>query len=126
MQAEWNSLTQGVALPLNSDEKGDDDNESLSIILSQEVYMSTRNITDVNLVAYLKCKGYKETARPKLTDQVVTFYFEPSQKLSEEIDAYFSREGVVEPMAMAEALRLLKGQIGDIRRNQKFGGGSDE
>ena len=83
--------------------------------------MSSRRVSDVNLVAYLKCKGFRETARPKFTDPVVTFYFEASPKLSEEIDAYFSREAMVEPMAMCEALRLLKGQIGDIRRNQRGG-----
>lgn len=87
--------------------------------------MSSRRVSDVNLVAYLKCKGYREVSRPKFTDPVVTFYFEASPKLSEDIDAYFSRDTMVEPMAMCEALRLLKGQIGDIRRNQK-GGGSDE
>ena len=86
----------------------------------------TRNITEVNLVAYLKCKGYKETSRPKFTDPVVTFYFEESPKLSEEIDTYFNREGMVEAMAMCEALRLLKGLIGDIRRNPRSGGGSNE
>jgi hypothetical protein len=85
--------------------------------------MSTRNVSDVNLVAYLKTKGFRETVRPKLTDNVVTFYFENSPKLSEEIDAYFNREGMVEPMAMCESLRLLKGLIGDIRRNQRSQGG---
>lgn len=86
--------------------------------------MSTRNVSDVNLVAYLKTKGFRETARPKLTDQVVTFYFEESPKLSEEIDTYFNREGIVEAMAMCETLRLLKGLIGDIRRNPRSGGGN--
>jgi hypothetical protein len=88
--------------------------------------MSSRKISDVNLVAYLKCRGYKEVSRPKFTDPVVTFYFQASPELQKAIDAYFARECLVEPMAMCEALRLLKGQIGDIRRNEGKAGGSDE
>lgn len=88
--------------------------------------MSARTVTDLNLVAYLKTKGYRDSSPPKLIDNVVTFYFEDSQKLDEEIRTYFNREGMVEAMAMCEALRLLKGLIGDIRRNPRSGGGSDE
>lgn len=84
--------------------------------------MSTRSITEVNLVAYLKAKGFQETSRPKLVNNVVTFFFEDSPELINEIGAFFSREATVEPLAMCEALRVLKVLIGDIRRNLRSGG----
>jgi hypothetical protein len=88
--------------------------------------MSARSVSETVLVAYLRAKGYKETSRPKLVGSTVCFFFEDSPKLRQEIDVYFTREGIVEPMAMQENLNLLKGLITDIRRNPRTGGDSDE
>ena len=88
--------------------------------------MSARSITEANLVAYLKAKGFQEVSRPKLVGNVVTFFFGDSPKLTNEIGAFFSREGTIEPLAMCEALRVLKAFIWDIRRNQKSGGDDNE
>ena len=88
--------------------------------------MPTRSITEANLVAYLKARGFQETTRPKLVNNVVTFFFEDSPELINEIGAFFSREATVEPLAICESLRIIKALIGDIRRNQRSGGGQDE
>lgn len=77
-------------------------------------------------MAYLRAKGFQETARPKLIRNVVTFFYEDTPKLKDEIGAYFSHEATVDPLAILEALRVLKALIGELRRNEKAGGGSDE
>ena len=87
--------------------------------------MSARSVSETILVAYLRAKGYKETSRPRLIGGTVNFFFEDSPKLNQEIEAYFTREGTVEPMAMQENLNLLKGLITDLRRNPRTGGDSD-
>jgi len=83
--------------------------------------MPTRNITDANLVAYLKAKGFQETARPKLINNAVTFFFEDSSQLINEVEGFFNRETTVEPLALCESLRVIKALIGDIRRNLRGG-----
>jgi hypothetical protein len=88
--------------------------------------MSTRNVTEINLVAYLRIKGFGEIDRPHFTRPVVTFYFEDSPELQKEIDAYYGRKVLVEPTAMSEALRLLRSQILDVKKNQRAGGGLNE
>jgi hypothetical protein len=90
--------------------------------------MTIRKITEVNLVAYLKCKGFQEAEPPKVTGPFVTFYLEDSPELKKEIETYFSQKGLVEPMAMVESLRLIKSKVGDMKRNResRFGGGQDE
>ena len=52
--------------------------------------MSTRNLTEINLVAYLRIKGFRETQSPRYARPVVTFYFEDSPELQKEIDAYYA------------------------------------
>ena len=54
--------------------------------------MLPRNVSETNLVAYLKCKGYKEVSPPRLVDNTVVFFFEDTPQLSKEIQAYFNRE----------------------------------
>jgi hypothetical protein len=85
--------------------------------------MSTRNVTEATLAAYLKVKGFKEIAQPKLFKNSVTFFFEDSPQLTKEIEAFFGHETLAEPLAMAESIRLTKSLIVDMRRNQKSGGG---
>lgn len=85
-----------------------------------------RNITEANLVAYLKAKGFQEsTTRPKVIRNTVTFFFEESPELTQEIDAFFRHGTTIEPLAMAESLRLVKSQIVDIKRNEKLSGGGE-
>ncbi len=79
--------------------------------------MSTRHVTEINLVAYLRIKGFRETDSPHFTRPVVSFYFEDTPELQKEIDAYYGKKVLVEPTAMAEALRLLRSQILDVKKN---------
>lgn len=86
-----------------------------------------RTITEANLVAYLRAKGFQETTHPKLVKNSVTFFFEDSPSLNDEIDTFFSRKTTIEPLAMTESLRVTKAQIVDLKvRGRRSGGGSDE
>jgi hypothetical protein len=90
--------------------------------------MYSRIITEAPLAAYLRTKGFPETSRPKLIKNTVSLFFEDSPKLQEEIEIFFNREGVVEPLALIEALSVLRALIGDIKRNRRvnIGGDSNE
>jgi hypothetical protein len=67
-----------------------------------------RKLTDISLVAYLNCKGFKIKKVEKLGDQSF-FYFEESKELNEEMLRFFNHEALVDPLYFAEMLRNLKG-----------------
>jgi Domain of unknown function (DUF5659) len=67
-----------------------------------------RKLTDISLVTYLNCKGFKIKRIRKLGDQSF-FYFEESKELDEEMLRFFNHEGLVDPLYFAEMLRNLKG-----------------
>ena len=81
--------------------------------------MPTRNVTEINLVAWLRINGFRETAKPRFTRPFVTFHFEDSPELQKEIENYYGKKVLVEPMALSEALRLIKSQILDVKKNQR-------
>jgi hypothetical protein len=66
-----------------------------------------RKLTDISLVAYLNCKGFKIKKVEKLGDQS-SFYFEESKELGEEMLRFFNHEALVDPLYFAEMLRNLK------------------
>lgn len=84
-----------------------------------------RSITEATLVAYLKAKGFQETSPPKLVKNSVTFFFEDSLQLNQEIDNFFSHKTLAEPLTMAECLRLTKAQIIDIKRHVRDNKGGE-
>jgi hypothetical protein len=84
--------------------------------------MSTRIITEVNLVAHLRAKGFQEPNRPQIIRNVVNFTFEETPELIKEIGDYFNHDATADPLALVEALRVLKALVGELRRNEKTGG----
>lgn len=88
--------------------------------------MTARYLTDTNLVTYLRAKGFPETDRPKLIKKSVTFFFEDTPKLNNEVEAFFNRETTIEPTSLFETLRVVRSLIIEIKRGLNTGGGSDE
>jgi hypothetical protein len=87
--------------------------------------MGTRDISDTNLATYLRAKGFREISRPKLIKNAVTFFFEDSPKLTNEIEAFFNQETLVEPISLFETLRVVRSLVFEIKKTMKQGGGSD-
>ena len=78
--------------------------------------MTTRDISDTNLITYLRAKGFPETSRPKLIGKSVTFFFEDSPKLQNEIEAYLNKETLIEPTSLFDTLRVVRTLIVEIRK----------
>lgn len=66
-----------------------------------------RGLTDISLVAYLKCCGFKLMKIDRQKDKSV-FFFEGGSALEEETLKYFNHEAKVDPLGFSETLRNLR------------------
>jgi hypothetical protein len=66
-----------------------------------------RKLTDISLITYLNCKGFKIKRIRKLGNQSF-FYFEESNELDEEMLRFFNHEALVDPLYFSEMFRQLK------------------
>lgn len=84
--------------------------------------MATRPIKDTKLVTYLRAKQFPETERPKLIKNSVTFFFEETPELRNEIEAFLNQETTVEPIALLETLHIVRSLIAEFKKGMKIGG----
>lgn len=80
-----------------------------------------RELEEFNVVAYLLVIGFQQAARPTISNNRATFYFEDTPELSKAITAYYMREVQIDPMSMAESVRRVKAIIANLRRDQTMG-----
>jgi len=66
-----------------------------------------KGLTDIALVAYLKCIEFKLKRIDKQKDKSV-FFFEDNIALEEETLKYFNHEARVDPLQFSETLRNLR------------------
>lgn len=66
-----------------------------------------RRLTDIALVAYLVCEGYKMLRIDRRKDKS-DFYFENSSEIEVATLKYFNHEAKVDPLRFSETLRNLR------------------
>ena len=66
-----------------------------------------RKLTDIALVAYLVCEGYKIMRIDRKKDKS-DFYFENNDELEKATLSYFNHEAKVDPLRFSETLRNLR------------------
>lgn len=69
-----------------------------------------RKFSDISLVAYLVCEGFKMTRieRTATRDSKSYFYFEDVATLEQTALNYFNHEAKVDPLRFSETLRNLR------------------
>jgi len=66
-----------------------------------------KKLTDIALVAYLQCQGFKIKDIQKDRDKSI-FWFDDDEKLAKETLRFFNHEAVVDPLNFSETLRNLR------------------
>ncbi len=66
-----------------------------------------KKLSDIGLVTYLRCKGFKIKDIEKQSQKSV-FLFEEDAKVENEILKYYNHEAEVDPLKFNETLRNLK------------------
>jgi hypothetical protein len=80
-------------------------------------------IHDVDLVAYLLAKGFKQAEPPKYQRGQVIFFFDDSDgEIKECITRFFAKDAPVDAQTHGEYIRSLKSQLIIIKRNARAGG----
>jgi hypothetical protein len=67
--------------------------------------------SDLSLIAALQLYGYQVVAMDRSNSEKVVFVIERDEKLSELIQAFWSRSLRVEPLAYFESLKNIKARI---------------
>jgi hypothetical protein len=67
--------------------------------------------TDINLSAFLRCRGYALLRTERNVGGRVSFVFEDSPSRPRDVAAYFSESGLVPALRFAESARSLKGLL---------------
>ena len=66
---------------------------------------------DLNLAAFLRCRGYALVHTERDRDGRVTFVFEDQPTRPRDVAGYFSETGLVPALRFAESARSLKGML---------------
>lgn len=66
-----------------------------------------RKLTDIALVAYLVCEGFKMTRIERRKDKA-DFFFEEGNNLEQATLSFFNHESRVDPLKFNETLRNLR------------------
>lgn len=64
--------------------------------------------SDIALVSYLTCKGYKIKRVEKVGRSKVDFVYDKSSELEQETLAFFNHEATIDPLKFYETFRNLK------------------
>jgi len=74
-----------------------------------------KKFSDFNLVAVLKCNGFKECSPPVLDGIHVYFHFLTTPELDKEILSYLSGETKINPIAFGHFLRDIRRVASEIK-----------
>jgi len=66
-----------------------------------------KKLTDISLVAYLQCQGFKMKKIQKDRDKSI-FWFDDDEGLAKETLKFFNHEAQVDPLNFSETLRNLR------------------
>lgn len=66
-----------------------------------------KKLSDISLVSYLRCKGFKIGKIEKQKEKSI-FLFDEDDKLENEILKYYNHEAEIDPLKFSETLRNLK------------------
>lgn len=72
-----------------------------------------KQVTDLNLVAYLLTVGFKPTAN--ITTRFTLFEFERSPEIEEAITKFYDRNAKVDALTLCENLRTIKAMVQELR-----------
>ena len=75
----------------------------------KSIEMKERKLSDIALVTYLVCEGFKIKRIEKDRNKIKSlFVFDETQELKDATLTYFNREAKIEPIQFSETLRNLK------------------
>ena len=74
-----------------------------------------KQITDLNLVAYLLTCGFKYLNPPKFSPKFAVFEFEKTSELEEACQGYYGRTAKVVALTLCENLRTIKSMVQELR-----------
>jgi hypothetical protein len=78
--------------------------------------------SDLFLVSFLLCKGFKSSKPPTLERHLVTFFFSRTKDLEIACTDFLSRNALVDPLSILESYRTVKVATWEVKR----GGASNE
>jgi len=73
-----------------------------------------KDISDINLVAYLISVGFKYH-KPKFAPHFTTFQFDKSPELEKACQDYYARTSKVDALTFAENLRTIRAMVQSMR-----------
>lgn len=80
-------------------------------MMTAAAHSATFRTPDINLAAYLRCRGYALIDTERNAAGRVQFIFEDNPNRPRDTAAYYSETGLVPALRFAEAARSLKGLL---------------
>jgi len=77
--------------------------------------VKTKQVTDLNLVAYLLTIGFKFLNPPKFSPRFTVFEFEKTPELEEACVSFYRRTAKVDALTLCENLRTIKSMVQELR-----------
>jgi hypothetical protein len=74
-----------------------------------------KQVTDLNLIAYLQTIGLKFLSSPKFSTRFTVFEFERTPELEEACLSFYERKAQVDALTFAENLRTIKAMVQEMR-----------
>jgi hypothetical protein len=77
--------------------------------------VKTKQVTDLNLVAYLLTLGFKFLNPPKFSPRFTIFDFERTSELENATASFYERTAQVDALTLCENLRTIKAMVQEMR-----------
>jgi hypothetical protein len=77
-----------------------------------------RSISDLNLIAYLICNGFKEVELPQREDKHVYFYFPDSPELQAKMKEFYLGHPTVDAQIYSYHLKRLRTIVSELHRGK--------
>lgn len=77
--------------------------------------VEAKQVTDLNLVAYLLTLGFKFLNSPKFSPRFTVFEFEKTSELEESCINFYKRIAKVDALTLCENLRTIKSMVQELR-----------
>lgn len=74
-----------------------------------------KQVTDLNLVAYLLTLGFKFLNPPKFSPRFTVFEFLKTSELEEACISFYRRTSKVDALTLCENLRTIKSMVQELR-----------
>ena len=74
-----------------------------------------KQVTDLNLVAYLQTIGIKYINAPKFSPRFVLFEYQKTPELEQACMSFYNRTAKVDALTLCENLRTIKSMVQELR-----------